>query len=96
MADATFKNAISGEFVNLVDFLPSSESRDLEAHVVEGELQFKPKRSKKSLDSFCVWLQALNEVSGDTRRCLHLWPRIREVRGNKYFDDLVAFFSAVC
>lgn len=61
LADSTYKNAISGEFINLVEFLPSTETRDLEAHVTDGELQFKPKKSKQSLDNFHTWLQAWNE-----------------------------------
>ena len=61
LTDATYKNAISGEFVNLIDFLPSTETRDLEAHVSDETLQFKPRKAKKSLDNFSTWLQAWNE-----------------------------------
>ena len=62
ITDATHKKAISGEFVNLTDFLPCIEHvDDFEAQLIDGELQYKPKRLKKSIDNFATWLQGWNE-----------------------------------
>ena len=59
--ETTYRNAVSGEYINLVDFLPYTEHRDLEANIINGELQFRPKKSKRSLDNFDLWLQAWSE-----------------------------------
>ena len=55
------KSVLAGEYVNLAEFLTKSDTNDFEAHISDGEVQFKTKRCKRSLDNFYVWLQAWNE-----------------------------------
>ena len=61
LSDSTRKSAISGEFVNLLECISTSYSKDLEAHISDGELQLKPRKSKRALDNLHVWLQAWDE-----------------------------------
>ena len=63
ISNKTRNAAVSGEFVNLSEFLPSIESHtDYETTVcpVQGSLQVKPKRNKKQISNFLSWLEAWN------------------------------------
>ena len=61
LTDTVYKQAISGEFVNLSDFLPQPEiTAEYETHVINGSIQVRPKKPKKSIESFSAWLQAWN------------------------------------
>lgn len=63
ISNKTKNAAISGEFVNLSEFLPSTESHtDYETTIdpLQGSLQVKPKRCKKLISSFLTWLEAWN------------------------------------
>ena len=59
VAQKTVQAAMQGEFVNLIEFLPSLDTTCITDNhdVME---QTKPKRSTKNIDSFEVWLQAWN------------------------------------
>jgi hypothetical protein len=61
LSDTTRKSALTGECVNLLEFLATSDTKDLEAYLSDGELQFKPRKSKRSLDNVNIWLQAWGE-----------------------------------
>ena len=53
------QHARNGEYTNLADFAPCLEpSLVTETSIVDGELQFKPKRNIKSMDSFLLWSMA--------------------------------------
>jgi hypothetical protein len=57
----TITNAKAGEFTNLIDFMPTSEpSNILETAIDEttGNLTFKAKSVKKSIDNFLMWTLA--------------------------------------
>ena len=60
MKETTHKRAINGEFVNLIDFLGDDCSNEYDTKVTDGHMQVVPKRHKKQLDTFLVWLQAWN------------------------------------
>jgi X-X-X-Leu-X-X-Gly heptad repeat protein len=53
------KTARNREFINLSDFAPCLEPSIItETSLVDGELQFKPKRTLKNIDSFLLWSMA--------------------------------------
>lgn len=55
--------ALRGEFVHLADFLQSIESplsAEMEPVLINGAVSFRPKKQKKSIDSFTTWLAAWN------------------------------------
>jgi hypothetical protein len=61
MKETTYKRAINGEFINLIDFLGNDDSNEYDTRVTdEGHVQVVPKRHKKQLDTFLIWLQAWN------------------------------------
>ena len=60
-SEKTVKHALSGEFINLSDFLPnlSEPVTNLESYVdSDGTMQFKAKRPNRAIDSLCTWLSA--------------------------------------
>ena len=61
-SDRHVTQAMQGEFVNLCDFLSSGEliSGEMESIVVNGVITFRPKRSRKFIDSFSIWSKAWN------------------------------------
>ena len=51
-------NAKAGEFINLTDFIPANEPSNVMESVIDehtGNLIFKQKSIKKSIDSFYTW-----------------------------------------
>ena len=77
LSDSTCKSAISGEFVNLLEFISTSYSKDLEAHISDGELQLKPRKSKRALDNLHIWLQAWDEFEALlTKKCMSVHPHL--------------------
>ena len=58
------KCALTGEFVNLSDFLPITDSKidaDLEPIVnTDGQLTFRAPKSKRAIDSLAQWMAAWN------------------------------------
>jgi len=58
----TKTQAQNGEFVNLTEFLPSVEvtESDTELFIVDGTVQCRPRKIRKSIDSFSTWLEAWN------------------------------------
>ena len=58
----TKKSIQSGEFINLSDLLNSDTigNEETEAVLVDGKLQFRPKKARKTIDNFKTWLSAWN------------------------------------
>ena len=58
------RRAYSGEFVTLSEFLPDmhiyTPSKEMEPFYEKGELRFRSKKPKRSIDSFTTWLSAWN------------------------------------
>ena len=55
----TIQAAKRGEFINIADFVPSSEPvLCLEPALIENFLQLKKKTPKRAVDSFFVWSHA--------------------------------------
>ena len=55
VSNKTLRTARNREFVNLSDFAPCLEPSIItEMSIVDGELQFKPKRTLKNIDSFLL------------------------------------------
>ena len=78
LSEKTARNALSGEFINLAEFLPMGESTtdtDLEPIVDNdaGNLTFRTIKSKRSIDTLSLWMTAWNNyefllVSADHSR----------------------------
>ena len=63
MSERSSKSALNCEFNNLSEFLPSQHdpSSDMETYVdSNNSIQVRPKKLKRSLDSFANWLSAWN------------------------------------
>ena len=58
------RRAYSGEFVTLSEFLPDmhihTPNNEMEPFYEKGELRFRSKKPKRSIDSFTTWLSAWN------------------------------------
>ena len=57
----TIVNAKAGEYVNLIDFMPTSEPSNVLETIIDehtGHLTFKSKTVKKSIDNFLMWTLA--------------------------------------
>ena len=54
--------AQAGEFTNLCEFIPDINlpTQELEPMIEKGELKFRNKKVKRSIDSFSTWLSAWN------------------------------------
>ena len=74
LTDATYKNAISGEFVNLIDFLPSTEPRDSRPMSPMGHSSL----SSESTSTICCFKEATKEA----------W--LKEIRINMHCGQLAA------
>jgi hypothetical protein len=59
VSQKVLKSARNREFINLSDFAPCLEPSIItETSIVDGELQFRPKRTLKNIDSFLLWSMA--------------------------------------
>ena len=96
--------AANGEFVNLADFLLKHDlavPRDeLEAVVVEGTIQFRPRKSRRSIDCFRTWLEAWNNFEqAVVQRQASVYTKLVEYRrfiqscDNKYNWSAVAAYD---
>lgn len=66
ISEKTYQSAISGEFVDLAEFLPDSTAsvniptEAISAHVEGNNLKLQPKKPRRGIHDFAGWLQAWN------------------------------------
>ena len=60
--EKTVTSVQDGEYANLTEFIPGNEMapQDWEAAMVNGQLEMRPKKSRKAIDNFGAWLRAWN------------------------------------